>query len=191
MTNDEALTLCRRWREHRDERAFAELYREYRPRAGWLTTRWRQPLHGLATLSEADFESAAGVAVWRAADSYDGTAPFGAWLEWKVRNELHRLAAYALRPSRLGRTVPMDAPGPAGGYPLADTLPAPAQSVGASDDLAAVLDRLSEQDRTLLEAVYLHHTPHTELARARGVSGSWIGYQVKRALHRARRWADT
>jgi RNA polymerase sigma-70 factor (ECF subfamily) len=178
----EAAALIERARQG-DQAAYGELVRDHQEiafRVAYLITRSAQDAE--------DVTQESFVKAWRALGRFRIDAPFRPWLLAIVANE----ARNRVRSNRRRREVPTpgmetdDRPQPS--QPV-DPSPSPEQWSLAADErrqLLAALDRLSEQDRSVIGARYLLELSEAETAEALGIARGTVKSRLSRAMTRLR-----
>lgn len=170
--------LLIRIRDHRDEAAFADLFRHFAPR-----------LKGFLIRSGADAAQAEELVqevmttAWRKAALFDPTrASAATWLFTIARNKRIDLIRRTRRPE------PEDLPwGP-------EPDPDPAALVGLQQEteyLGQALAALPEKQRDLVHKAYFGEMTHSEIAEATGLPLGTIKSRLRLALDRLRHAMDT
>ena len=168
-----------------DETPIRQLLAANRPREAFdqIVAQFRVKIFHLALSLTRNEAAAADLAqdalfrVWKALPAYNGTASLSTWIYTIARNVcLTELSRAARRP-----TVSLDAPESTG---TVESLVAPEPAAaGTGQDLDAMLARLPDKYRQVLQLFYLQQKSHEETAALLGMP---IG-TVKTFLFRARK----
>jgi RNA polymerase sigma-70 factor (ECF subfamily) len=160
-------------RDHKDQRAFAELFRHFAPRV-------KAFLMKSGSTPEFAEECAQEVmaTLWRKADMFDGTkASVSTWIFTIARNRRIDMIRKTRRPE------PEDLPwGPEAEPEQSDVLVLQQES----EQLGAALAALPEKQRVLIEKAYFGELSHSEIADATGLPLGTIKSRIRLALDRLR-----
>lgn len=167
------VVLMERMRKHRDQSAFASLFRHFAPRVKGFLMRAGMPE---ALAEECTQEVLA--TVWRKVELFDPTrASVATWIFTIARNKRIDQARRAARPE------PEELPwGPEEAPDQADVL-ALQQDTEA---LIKAIKGLPDKQRELIERAYFGEMSHSEIASATGLPLGTIKSRIRLALERLR-----
>ena len=160
-----------------DARAYAAIYREYRPVAESICQRI---LGNADDAQEAAQE--AFVKAYRALDRFRPGAPFRPWLLQIVANEGRNRRRSAGRQERLALRAAED-------RPSGDAAPSPEAAVLEHEERRALLDAVNamrEDDRLIISYRYFMDLSEKETADALGIPKGTVKSRLSRALARLR-----